>query len=156
MADLEAISICLGDKHYMMGSTPCPVDCSAFGFLAVLFYLYPEDFFFRKEAEEKFPNLKSYTERIKKTYWEDWDDLLSKEKQKWRNNWLDSDQTNTLNPWYKTFWMPIISSRDLMLGPIKWSLWDYLFHVRTRSSQIKHFLLVLLRAGPVDWIQRTE
>ena len=82
MADLEAISICLGDKHYMMGSTPCPVDCSAFGFLAVLFYLYPEDFFFRKEAEEKFPNLKSYTERIKKTYWEDWDDLLSKEKQK--------------------------------------------------------------------------
>ena len=119
MADLEAISICLGDKHYMMGSTPCPVDCSAFGFLAVLFYLYPEDFFFRKEAEEKFPNLKSYTERIKKTYWEDWDDLLSKEKQKWRNNWLDSDQTNTLNPWYKTFWMPIISCRDLMLGPKK-------------------------------------
>lgn len=82
MADLEAISICLGNKEFMMGSSPCPIDCSVFGFLAVLFYVYPEDFFFRKEAEEKFPNLKSFTDRIKNAYWEDWDDLLTKEKQK--------------------------------------------------------------------------
>ena len=74
--DLEALSIFLGDKHYMMGSSPCPLDCSAFGFLASLFYNFPDDYYFKKEAEEKFPNLKTYTERIKKIYWSDWDELI--------------------------------------------------------------------------------
>jgi hypothetical protein len=62
----------------MMGNAPHPLDCSAFSFLAVLFYHFPEDYYFRTEAESRFPNLKSYVERIKSTYWSDWDELLRK------------------------------------------------------------------------------
>ena len=53
-------------------------DCTAFGFLCVIFYVYPEDHYFRVEAEKRFPNLKMFVERIKETYWPDWDDLLEK------------------------------------------------------------------------------
>jgi glutathione S-transferase len=79
LSDLEALSTWLGNKPYLMGSAPCPLDCTAFGFLAMLFLAFPEDYFFRKEAEKQFPNLKAYAERIKKTYWPDWDELLAKE-----------------------------------------------------------------------------
>jgi hypothetical protein len=63
----------------MMGSAPCPLDCTVFGFLAVFFYVFPHDYYFRREAEMRFPNLKAYADRIKKTYWPDWDELLAKE-----------------------------------------------------------------------------
>jgi hypothetical protein len=63
----------------MMGSAPCPLDCTVFGFLAVVFYVFPHDYYFRREAEVRFPNLKAYADRIKKTYWPDWDELLAKE-----------------------------------------------------------------------------
>lgn len=76
--DLEAISKWLGSKPYMMGDAPCSLDCSVFGFLGVLFYNFPEDYFFRKETESRFPNFRPYVERIKTTYWPDWDELLSK------------------------------------------------------------------------------
>ena len=79
ISDMAAISNWLGDKPYMMGSQPCPLDCSAFGFLAILFYVFPETYFIRKEVDEKYPNLKPYTDRIKLTFWPDWDELLTKE-----------------------------------------------------------------------------
>ena len=78
IADVEAISNWLGDKPYMMGTEPCPLDCTVFGFLAIFFYSFPETYFIRKEVDEKFPNLKAYTNRIKDTFWADWDELLSK------------------------------------------------------------------------------
>ena len=62
----------------MMGNAPHQVDCSVFGFLATLFYNFPEDYYLRKETESRFPNLKTYVERIKTNYWPDWDELLSK------------------------------------------------------------------------------
>jgi len=79
MNDLEAISVWLGEKLFMMGPFPCALDCSAFGSLCVIFNALPKDHFFRSEAEKRFPNLKSYVERIKDTYWPDWDELLSQE-----------------------------------------------------------------------------
>ncbi len=54
----------LGEKLFMMGPHPCALDCSAFGFLSVLFYNYPEDHYFRVEAEKRFPNLKMFAERV--------------------------------------------------------------------------------------------
>ena len=79
IADLEAVSSWLGEKLFMMGPLPCALDCSTFGFLAVLFYNYPEDHYFRSEAEKRFPNLKMYAERMRETFWPDWDDILAKE-----------------------------------------------------------------------------
>ena len=79
ISDLEALSVWLGNKPYLMGSAPCPLDSTVFGFLALFFYAFPEDYYFRVEAEKRFPNLKAYAERIKKTYWPDWDELLNKE-----------------------------------------------------------------------------
>ena len=78
MSDFEALSSWLGNKSYIMGSSPCPLDCTVFGFMAMFLYVFPEDYYFRREIERRFPNLKSYTERIKRTYWPDWDELLSK------------------------------------------------------------------------------
>ena len=78
ISDLQAISDWLGSKPYMMGDAPHPVDCSVFGFLAILFYNGPEDNFFTKEAKERFPNLKAYVDRIKSEFWPDWDELLVK------------------------------------------------------------------------------
>ena len=78
IADVEAISNWLGDKPYMMGAEPCPLDCTVFGFLAIFFNSFPETYFIQKEVDEKFPNLRVYTNRIKDTFWTDWDELLSK------------------------------------------------------------------------------
>jgi len=78
ISDLEALSAWLGNKPYMMGSAPCPLDSTVFGFLALFFYAFPEDYYFRVEAEKRFPNLKAYAERIKNTYWPDWDEILNK------------------------------------------------------------------------------
>ena len=79
VTDLETIANYLGSKPYIMGNAPSLVDCSAFGFLVLIFYVFPPDYFFRKEAERRFPNLRSYVERIKKTYWPDWEEILPKE-----------------------------------------------------------------------------
>ena len=62
-----------------MGNAPCVIDCVAFGFLVLILYVFPPDYYFRKECERRFPNLRSYAERIKKTYWPDWEELLAKD-----------------------------------------------------------------------------
>ncbi len=79
MSDFEALSTWLGSKPYMMGDSPCALDCSAFGFLAVFYYIFPETYYLRKETEEKYPNLKAYTQRMRDTFWPDWDELLAKD-----------------------------------------------------------------------------
>ena len=79
MSDFEALSNWLGSKPYMMGASPCSLDCSAFGFLAIFFYIFPETYYLWKETEEKYPNLKAYTQRMRETFWADWDELLAKD-----------------------------------------------------------------------------
>jgi glutathione S-transferase len=75
---MEALSNWLGAKPYMMGAKPCDLDCSAFGFLAIFFLLFPETYHLRVVAEERFPNLRSYVERVRDEFWPDWEDLLDK------------------------------------------------------------------------------
>jgi glutathione S-transferase len=54
LSDLEALSNWLGNKPYLMGSAPCQLDCTAFGFLATLFYNFPEDYYFRCRFCDRF------------------------------------------------------------------------------------------------------
>ena len=77
--NLESLSNYLGTKPYLMGNAPSVIDCTAFGFLVWVLCVFPPDYFFRKECERRFPNLRSYVERIKKTYWPDWEECLAKE-----------------------------------------------------------------------------
>jgi hypothetical protein len=48
LADLEAVSVWLGEKLFMMGPLPAAVDCTAFGFLSVVYFVYPEGNYFRQ------------------------------------------------------------------------------------------------------------
>ncbi|KAL7633401.1 UNVERIFIED_CONTAM: hypothetical protein RMT77_016272 [Armadillidium vulgare] len=75
--DLEAISRYLGQKPYLMGDTVTEVDCAIFGVLAQFVWglsCSP----FRDIIQKDFKNLERYCERIKNTFWSDWDDLLEK------------------------------------------------------------------------------
>ncbi|PVD31944.1 hypothetical protein C0Q70_07370 [Pomacea canaliculata] len=73
--DLWALSEILGDKHFFFGSTPTEVDCTLFGHLSQFVWQArrsPGE----KLINEKFPNLKSYCERMKEKFWPDWNELL--------------------------------------------------------------------------------
>ena len=74
--DLEALSVFLADKPYLLGSQPSEVDCVLFGVITVILYGLPEDFYLRKAIEERFCNLKRHQERIKENYWPDWDECV--------------------------------------------------------------------------------
>lgn len=74
-ADLKALSNILGEKDYFFGSRPTEVDCTLFGHLSQLVWQAhrsPGE----KLIHEKFPNLKTYCERIKDKYWPDWNELI--------------------------------------------------------------------------------
>jgi len=75
--DLEALSNWLGNKPYMMGAKPTPLDCTAFGFLAVGLFNFPEDHPMRKVIQQH-SNLVAYVHRMKEQYWPDWDQLIGK------------------------------------------------------------------------------
>lgn len=68
--DLIALSDFLGNKPYLMGDRPCEQDCAIFGQMAQLYWQLPgpAGTVFRDE----FPNLVSYCERMKSSYWPDW------------------------------------------------------------------------------------
>jgi glutathione S-transferase len=75
--NLVALSNWLGNKPYMMGASPTPLDCTAFGFLVVGLYNFPEDHFLRKVIQD-LPNLVAYVRRMKEQYWPDWDQVIAK------------------------------------------------------------------------------
>merc|ERR1719273_2552549 len=100
-ADLETLSLALGEKKFFMGDEPSEIDCTIFPFLL----LYLDDFSGKtksdetqkegegtdkkeegegasankiEEAEEpalKYENLRAYIPRMKEKFWSDWDDL---------------------------------------------------------------------------------
>jgi glutathione S-transferase len=64
---IEATSLVLGDKTYLMGSQKCGADATAYAFIAA--NLTP---FFKSELRvvtEKYPNLVSYCERMKREFY---------------------------------------------------------------------------------------
>ena len=99
-ADLETLSLALGEKTFFMGDEASEIDCTIFPFLL----LYLDDFSGKprsdetqkeeegtdknekgegasankiEEAEEpiKYENLRAYIPRMKAKFWSDWDDL---------------------------------------------------------------------------------
>ncbi|XP_065317783.1 failed axon connections homolog isoform X2 [Gordionus sp. m RMFG-2023] len=72
LKDLKALSSFLGGKTYIMGEQPSEVDCCVFSMLAQILYSRDKNpYAFLIEGE--FPNLSTYCARMKKRYWEDWD-----------------------------------------------------------------------------------
>lgn len=69
--DLQALSDILGDKKFLLGIRPTTCDFTAFGHLAVTYYLP-----FRQPVtdllDDEFPNLKQLIERMRLHYWSDW------------------------------------------------------------------------------------
>ena len=73
-ADLETVSLALGDKPFVLGNEPSDIDAVVFGFLAHATYLGPTNQEIPKLVA-KFDNLVAHTQRIKDKYWPDWDEL---------------------------------------------------------------------------------
>lgn len=73
---IAAVSKILGNKKFLLGHLPCDDDAAVFGLLAQGLYSSPGAPFHVMFA--KCPNLVDYVERMKRTYWPDWDNLLSK------------------------------------------------------------------------------
>jgi glutathione S-transferase len=69
---LQATSDLLGDKPFIMGQTPCEVDCSVFGLLSQ-FVWHVDDDILTNLIQEKFPTLYNYCLRMKERFWPDWD-----------------------------------------------------------------------------------
>ncbi|XP_021340554.1 failed axon connections homolog [Mizuhopecten yessoensis] len=72
--DLKALSDYLGSKKFLFGDKACKFDCAIFGILAEIRWasfggLGP---FVIKE----YPNLCDYCERMKETFWPDWEEMI--------------------------------------------------------------------------------
>ena len=82
LGDIKAFSDYLGNKPFLMGDTPCEVDCSVFGMLVQALYNVPDDNFMKQAIEKDFKNLVDYVDRIKEKYWSDWEDIIEHGKKK--------------------------------------------------------------------------
>ncbi|XP_046584337.1 failed axon connections homolog isoform X1 [Haliotis rubra] len=71
--DLQSLSDFIGTKKFLMGDKPCEEDCAVFGHLSLFYFQF---FGTRHETliKDKYPNLAAYCERMKDTYWPDWDE----------------------------------------------------------------------------------
>jgi glutathione S-transferase len=66
-ADIDALSVILGDKPYLFGGAPTSYDASLFGTVANVM-AFPEDGPLAKHARSK-TNLAAFVDRVKSTYW---------------------------------------------------------------------------------------
>ena len=77
--DLKAVSAILGDKHYLFGSRPCSYDAAVFGVITAMNAFDMAGSPLLKAIKTKFTNLWEHNQRMKKSYFPDWDQLISKE-----------------------------------------------------------------------------
>ncbi|KAK6187004.1 hypothetical protein SNE40_006258 [Patella caerulea] len=74
--DLRAMSEFLDTKPFFFGDNPCETDCALFGQLSQLRWQLPGtkgEYF----VNEKYTNLRDYCDRMKTTFWPDWDDCIT-------------------------------------------------------------------------------
>lgn len=78
LKDLKALSAYLGEtKPFLTGPKPTELDCAAFGSLAfVLWSSSSPSSPLQKLLESDCSNLRHLCERMKETYWPDWDRFL--------------------------------------------------------------------------------
>lgn len=74
--DLKALSLCLGEKPFLMGDKPTEVDCALFGFLAQVVWNSAGSPYLQM-LETECINLQAYCHRIKERYWPDWGQCLN-------------------------------------------------------------------------------
>ncbi|KAK5980518.1 hypothetical protein GCK32_007728 [Trichostrongylus colubriformis] len=75
--DLDAISMFLGNKRYFFGDRPATLDCTMFAHLTQFLYtplVTPE---IKTHMEQQTPNLVAFVNRMKETYWPDWDEAIN-------------------------------------------------------------------------------
>lgn len=65
-ADLDALSLLLGDQAYFMGDRPSSIDACVFGFLGVTLYVSGDNPLYQYAASRK--NLMQYCERMRERY----------------------------------------------------------------------------------------
>ncbi|XP_076090978.1 failed axon connections homolog [Mytilus galloprovincialis] len=73
--DLKALSDFIGNKKFLLGDKPCQADCSVFGMIGNAYWQS-----FGSPAEsaiKKYRNLCDYCQRMKETFWPDWDECIS-------------------------------------------------------------------------------
>lgn len=75
--DLMMLSEILGTKKFLMGDQPAEVDCAAFGILSQIRWHTPDSCPGSTLLKEKLTNLVEYCDRMKETYWEDWDEKIT-------------------------------------------------------------------------------
>lgn len=76
--DLKQFSEILGDKKFIMGETITETDCAAFGIISQIRWCTPENCPGHKLLQsDELKNVTAYLDRIKDTYWADWDDILA-------------------------------------------------------------------------------
>jgi len=80
LEDMNAIGVILGNNKFLLGDEPCEEDAAVFGFMAQMLWGFPSVSPFAKVAKEKFPNVVDYCNRLKETFYPDWDQVLASRK----------------------------------------------------------------------------
>ncbi|XP_060064256.1 failed axon connections homolog isoform X2 [Ylistrum balloti] len=75
--DLKALSYYLGSKKFLFGDKACKFDCAIFGILAEIRWASFGGF--GTSVIKEYPNLCDYCERMKDTFWPDWDNYKERD-----------------------------------------------------------------------------
>ncbi|XP_069121990.1 failed axon connections homolog [Argopecten irradians] len=76
--DLKSLSYYLGSKKFLFGEKACKFDCAIFGILAEIRWASFGGF--GKSVIKEYPNLCEYCDRMKETFWPDWDTVIQKKQ----------------------------------------------------------------------------
>ncbi|XP_021341376.1 failed axon connections homolog isoform X3 [Mizuhopecten yessoensis] len=75
--DLKALSYYLGSKKFLFGDKACKFDCAIFGILAEIRWASFGGF--GTSVIKEYPNLCDYCERMKETFWPDWEEMIQRD-----------------------------------------------------------------------------
>ncbi|XP_046551638.1 failed axon connections homolog isoform X4 [Haliotis rubra] len=74
--DLQSLSDFIGTKKFLMGDKPFETDCAVFGQLSQVYWHFTGTGH-ENILKDKYPNLAAYCERMKETFWPDWDQCIT-------------------------------------------------------------------------------
>ncbi|XP_046581782.1 failed axon connections homolog [Haliotis rubra] len=74
--ELQALSDFMGERKFLMGDEPCESDCAVFGQLSQLYWHFLGTGH-ENLIRDKYPNLAAYCNRMKETFWPDWDQCIT-------------------------------------------------------------------------------
>jgi len=77
--DLRALSAILGEKEYILGDKISSFDCAVFGLCANILYAGMDNPL-KEFINESTTNISNLCDKIKESYWSDWDAIIESEK----------------------------------------------------------------------------